>query len=507
MSTNNHADAASEAERADLLAKRVESISNLASFSYKIAAAAGALITLGYLFNIKFFPSGLTPGEVVFFVFVAIAFGFVYVVLLMYGAISSIWFVHLISFLERVYNRPPRTISAANWPSLRKLVSQRKIKKFARFRWAVLTKFRKSRKQVQERRKASGAAEYSMPREVQGGAYLFMSVMMFAVMVLLAWVYHDVSLARLLIAFFLAGFIALVITGLPAERLGFSTLNDKHSRPPAWVRWLFVAIIPLGIVLLFGGPQPLMNLVFERLGIRIPDVSIEVNESERGTIERISDVVGHPILDCRRIEGGRLLIHGADVLWTGVGNTSFVSFSVLEPKDNVSFGNDRRAIRYATLRLDTGAMRVVSAKPPINPCFDLANDMLFKTGSFELTSLAQTQLKSVMSAIEASGTPRRIVVRGHSDARHITGPLAETLGDNQRLSELRASAVATVLRRLIANQDVEIVSTGAGSREPKVKCPSETTGTRYEVEQCNAPNRRVEIRVTYARGGGKSGTD
>jgi len=507
MSTNNHVEAASEVERADLLAKRIEAISNLASFSYKIAAATGAMITLGYLFNIKFFPSGLTPGEVVFFVFVAIAFGFVYVVLLMYGAISSIWFVQLISFLERVYNRPPRVIPSANWPSLRKLVSQRKVKKLVRFRWAVLTKFRESRKRVQVRRKASGAAEYSMPREVRGGAYLLMSMAMFAVMLLLAWAYRDMSLTKLLISFFLAGFMALIITGLPAERLGFSTLNDKNSRSPAWGRWLLVAIIPLVIVLLFGGPQPLLNLVFERLGIRVPDVSIEVNESERGTIERISDVVGHPIMDCRRLDGGRLLIHGADVLWTGVGSTSFVSFSVLEPKENVSFGNDRRAIRHATLRLDTGAMRVVSAKPPINPCFDLSNDMLFKTGSFELTSLAQAQLKSVMSAIEALGKPRRIVIRGHSDARRITGPLAETLGDNQRLSELRAGAVAIVLRRLIGNRDVEIVSDGAGSREPKVKCPSETTGTRYEVEQCNAPNRRVEIRVTYARGGDKGGTD
>ncbi|MCA8017571.1 OmpA family protein [Burkholderia metallica] len=507
MSTNNHGDPASEVERADLLAKRIDAFSNLASFSYKFAAAAGALITLGYLFNIKFFPSGLTPGEVVFFVFVAIAFGFVYVVLLMYGAISSIWLVHLISFSERLYNRPPQTIPAANWPSLRKLISERKVKKCARVRWAVLTKFRESRKQVRVKRKASGETQYSIPREVQGGAYLFMSVVMFAMMALLAWLYRDMSLTRLLISFFLAGFIALIITGLPAERLGFPTFNDKNSRPPAWGRWLLVAILPLGIVLLFGGPQPLLNLVFERLGIRIPDVSIEVNEAERGALERISDVVGHPILDCRRLDGGRLLIHGADVLWTGVGNTSFVSFSVLEPKDNVLFGNDRRVLRHATLRLDTGAMRVVSANPPINPCFDLANDMLFKTGSFELTAHAQTQLKSVMSAIEASGKPTRIVVRGHSDARRISGPLAETLGDNQRLSELRAGAVATVLRRLIDNHDVEIVSDGAGSREPKVKCPSETSGTRYEVEQCNAPNRRVEIRVTYARGSDKGGSN
>ncbi|RQS86696.1 OmpA family protein [Burkholderia seminalis] len=346
-----------------------------------------------------------------------------------------------------------------------------------------------------------------MPREVRGGAYLFMSVAMFALMALLAWVYHDVSLTKLLISFFLAGFIALVITGLPAERLGFWASNNNDSRAPAWGRWLLVAIIPLGIVLVFGGPQPLLNLVFERLGIRIPDVSIEVNESEQGALERISDVIGRPILDCRRVDGGRLLVHGADVLWTGVGSTSYVSFSVLEPLDKVSFGHDRRALRHATLRLDTGAMRVVSANPPIDPCFDLANDMLFKTGSFELTALAQTQLQRVMVAIKASGSPQRIVVRGHSDARRITGPLSEKLGDNQRLSELRADEVASALRRLTGKTDVEIVSDGAGSREPKVKCPAETAGTHYEIEQCNAPNRRVEIRVTYARVSSKGGTN
>ncbi|HEF5869723.1 TPA: hypothetical protein SAY52_000277 [Burkholderia cenocepacia] len=103
-----------------------------------------------------------------------------------------------------------------------------------------------------------------------------------------------------------------------------------------------------------------------------------------------------------------------------------------------------------------------------------------------------------------SGEPKRIVVRGHSDIRRITGPLADAVGDNQRLSELRADAVVSMLRRLLTYQDVEIVAEGAGSREPKIKRPAETAGTRYEIEQCNALNRRVEIRVTYARGVSRS---
>jgi outer membrane protein OmpA-like peptidoglycan-associated protein len=69
--------------------------------------------------------------------------------------------------------------------------------------------------------------------------------------------------------------------------------------------------------------------------------------------------------------------------------------------------------------------------------------------------------------------------------------------DNQLLSERRAAMIAKALRTYIKDPKVTIFSEGAGSREPKVKCANDKNVTAYEQDQCNKPNRRVEIRIAY----------
>ncbi|WP_321930749.1 hypothetical protein [Paraburkholderia guartelaensis] len=46
-----------------------------------------------YLFEIEFFPTGLTAAEVIFFIFVAMGFGLLYLILITFAAISAIWLI------------------------------------------------------------------------------------------------------------------------------------------------------------------------------------------------------------------------------------------------------------------------------------------------------------------------------------------------------------------------------------------------------------------------------
>lgn len=71
--------------------KNMERLRGYASFSYQLVIAVGAVITFAYLFSINFFPVGLTAGEVVLFVFIALAFGFVYSIFWLYGTFSALW--------------------------------------------------------------------------------------------------------------------------------------------------------------------------------------------------------------------------------------------------------------------------------------------------------------------------------------------------------------------------------------------------------------------------------
>lgn len=485
------------ADKNDSFKKQIDGYSALASLAYKLAAALGAVITFAYLFSIEFFPTGLTPGEVVFFVFVALAFGFLYVVLLLYGAISAIWFAQAInSGLQQFRFRSKGIVAASDLAKLRKRVADRSTCLLAKKYRSVSGGIRGFRRTATRN---AIKKHNPLPREVRGAGYFFISIAIFSVMTAVIVLARSSPLAKLTLAFWVGGFIALVVAGAPPGQSKETGSIGEQPRRSTWFRWAAVLTLPLFIVLAMGPSMSLLHMVFQGLGIRAPNVSIEIPESELGAIERVSDAVGRPLLDCRRAAGGRLLVHNANVLWTGVGNASLVSFVVLTTPSADLLGPDPSELKKVSIRLDTNSVRIIKTKPPLDPCFDLPNDMLFETAKYELTPPAQARLQAVATAIQATGQPIRIVVRGHSDARPIAGPITGRVGDNQRLSELRAEAVAEVLRKLIKVPGLTVTSEGAGSREPKVKCPAEVAGAKYEAEQCNAPNRRVEVRVTYSR--------
>ena len=417
---------------------------------YKFAITAGACITLIYLFSIQFFPAGMTPGEVVFFGFVALTFGILYCLLLFYGAVSSIWFIKVLSWIAHLFRML---------------------------------------------RPGSSVVPYTLPALINGIEYLVVSVFIFVVAMYIAYMQNDAAVAMLLLTFFTAGFISILLATVGRHVPAAGTVSSI----PLWRRIIAASTVPLVIVLTIGPTMKMVHMVFEGLGVRNPNVSIEVSETELGEIERIAEVIGRPVLDCRRGPGGRLLVHNADVLWSSIGNVAMVSFSVRTAKDPAYFSAEPKILREAILRLDATSMRIIKTQPRMDPCFDVSADMLFETGNETLAAAAQASLHSVADAILASGTPSRIIVRGHSDARPLSRSVAGKVVDNQHLSELRADEVAKVLKLLLKAPSVTIVSEGVGRRDPKVKCVEMAGMTEYELERCHAPNRRVEIRVHYVR--------
>lgn len=418
-----------------------ESVTNLA---YKLAIATGACVTLAYLFSIKFFPAGMTPGDVVFFVFVALASGFLYCALLLYGAISSLWLIRLLQFIGDYFRKPGSTV-----------------------------------------------IPYRLPAMLAGNEYLWASLFACFVGVVIGVVSWNIDSTMLLLTFFTAGFLTLVLFTVGRHPAAGSAVPQIP-----FLRRVVIAIsVPIMVVLIIGPSMSLVHMVFEGLGIRSQGISIEIPESELGEIERTAEVIRRPILDCRRVGGGRLLVHNADVLWTSVGGTSLVSFSGHPHTERSGKG----AAAVVLLRLDSSSTRIIKARPQLDPCFDLSNDMLFETGNEKVTTAAEASVRVIADAILASGKSSRVVVRGHSDARPFTHIAAGKDIDNQKLSELRADEVAMLLKRWLKKPGIVVAAEGAGRREPKVQCVEAPGMTQYERERCHAPNRRVEIRVTYSR--------
>ncbi|CAI9009382.1 MULTISPECIES: OmpA family protein [Burkholderia] len=464
------------------LKEQWETYNTIASLFYKISAAIGAIVVFAYLFEIGFFPAGLTAAEVIFFVFVAMGFGLVYLMLLGFGAVSAIWLVNLIVWFRNSL-RFRRRRGMTGWRSW-------SIPKNWQIRRLHHVRFRSTR--------LSRRGFHPLHPELRRVAYTAVSILLFIFLVSLTLTTRASSVQRLMVGIFVGGFISLAFSNPDTGRV-----KNRPSKKDYWTstrfRLLLAVVMPLVMLITLRGAMGLVHVVFQQLGIRMMNVSVEVPATELKSVQRISDALNRPVLDCHRSgKEDRLLIHHVNVLWTGVGSTTYLSFVEDNPVHPGWFAPDPKPLQEAMLRLDTSSVHILEARPPLKPCFDLPNDMLFGTAKYELAPEADTTLKALVSSIQADDPVARIVVRGHSDSRHIGGQMEREVGDNQRLSERRAETVAAELKKLFNSPGLDITAEGAGSREPKVICPVGTATTPYEAQQCNAPNRRVEIRITYA---------
>lgn len=488
-------------DKGEVLKKQIDLLSSIATLAYKIAATVGGLITFAYLFSIEYFPIGLTAGDVVFFVFIGLAFGFLYIVLLLYGAFSAIWlarvltwFFHLPRFRSKIPSRSlsqrPRQDAVesqySRWNRCRRWV-------FLKIRGARLIATRLARRD-----------RNLVPTAARGVMLTLMSAFAFFVMFLTALVAQSRSLDRLLFSFYLAGFVALMSVAGTATGKRDQNATFEVKRNLLWLRWVGVFVLPMFIILITN-ESILLQLAFQKLGIRVKNVSIEVNETEAESFGRVSSVIGRPLIDCRKTPGGRLLMHNVDVLWTGIGSETLISFAVLEPSNLGILGPEPNILKRASLHLDTKSVRIFKTMPPIDPCFDFPSDQLFTMGKYELTSEALLLLQEFAAVIQKSDIPSQIVVRDYNDSMRFSGKTSATDEGNRRLSELRAATVAETLQRLIREphktSKLVVFSEGLGGRESMTKCPPDAAIQNCSQEQCNSFNRRIEIHVSYGRSG------
>jgi outer membrane protein OmpA-like peptidoglycan-associated protein len=460
-----------------------EAISSVMNLGYKAAIGIGALITFGYLFLIGFFPSGLTPGEVIFFVFIAFAFSITYLIVIAYGAVISLWVAHAITYAFRFPHFNPKHLSQHLFADDEPSVS---IARFGRYQWQK--RLRQGWRNIRfSATRATLEDRHLAPVFLRGWSDFALSVVLCFLFAALAYFSSSIAVAEFVIGAGLAGFLALSLFSIAAQ--------PAASQKEKLVRMIIIAFLPLSVMFIYTRAS-LFDIVFSSLGIRNEGVSIEIPASETTTIERISEIVKRPLLDCRRPQQDKVLVHTADVLWTGVGEQTLIRFEAHSVQKRTLFATKPK-VAYGNLRLETKTIRIIDAQPHIAPCFDLSGDLLFDTGKYEFQASAASKIKELAESIKAIGKPRKILVRGHSDPRQIIFLPDGKKIDNQLLSEKRAAAVASEISTYLKNSAVSIDSEGAGSREPIVKCASDKSVSSYEQNQCNKPNRRVEIRINY----------
>ena len=149
-----------------------------------------------------------------------------------------------------------------------------------------------------------------------------------------------------------------------------------------------------------------------------------------------------------------------------------------------------RLQKHALSRASSVVACDFTAKPVVD--YVLSSDVLFafgRSGQSDIQPAGRKALEKLAAKLNsAQSQGNKIEVIGHTD----------TIGSdesNLQLGQQRAESVATLLKSMgIAAQNLSVRS--VGSAEPLVLCKS---GSREEQIQCNAPNRRVIVRVETQR--------
>jgi chemotaxis protein MotB len=143
--------------------------------------------------------------------------------------------------------------------------------------------------------------------------------------------------------------------------------------------------------------------------------------------------------------------------------------------------------------LDSGKLEVQQLRDGIS--VNLAQDILFKSGSANLDKTGQELLLKVSDQLKAS--PFQILVTGHTDNQKIGPALAARYPTNWELGAARASRIVRLFEQAgIGGERLAVVSF-ADSR------PRESNDTPAGREK----NRRIEIRLRPVSAGQTAGSD
>lgn len=482
--------ATTEKERA-LTAKAIAETHaiRLESFRKNVAALAfayGLLVVFCYcFFDIKFFPSGLSTGDVLFFLFAALGLGLMSLFCTALGMSAflpasfyddclpksgaakedenfghALWFfspiaviVAVILALWNLWSIPGAALALCTL-----------------FGIIWVKGFRLSKSRGRE----IGWTDV-LPYAV---GYLIMAPLIF---------YFILALGKsgwLIAAIFLVAGMAgaMGLTLLDGQVL--ATPSDAAAREKQGVKLMVaqvmfaISLIPALVI------QDLRVAVFMQLGVRTVDTGINLNKANLEILQSAADTAGISLSVCRG-EGGQATVAPIDVLWHASGVRSLVHLGGEQGVD---------------VELDTSGLKLVRGK--IERCLEIKENLLFGSGKTAfVTDRKEVQLRlnkemaPLLSEIKKAWQIKSVTVIGHAD------PMPLPDDGNERLAKGRAAIVKGLLignpefLKAVSAQQIEPVSDG--DRRPIKQCDTKES-VAYQ-RSCNAVNRRVEIRFRLER--------
>lgn len=445
---NAAADAAEKNKKSSFV-DAINDLKFLFEIGYKLILLAGIWPTVGYLIvSIHFYPTGLTIGDSFFFLMVGVAFGLVYLFLLLYFSVLAL-------VLEPIFKGP------AKWK-----------------RW---------------------------------GQRISVVIVFLAIPISL-FVFADqeraIALSGALVGFGVSGLTVVILkhrmmapstAASPAPSPPPTPSPSSSSSPPPtpapqaalsplWsdaaqkglnvFLWCLVLFAPVLLASLFL-QRINENIAMKSVGLRSMDVTIKLSEENYSILSSAAGGQYLAALGCNTSSGGpERLVHGVNLLWHGIGERSLVEIrSDQEPRLVVELKRD-------------GIFFFRNYKGVIERCLELSGDALFKHGSSILASDDGGDLSDMLEVIEKNRDKiKEIQVIGHADAFGYRGG-AEL---NNKLALDRAIEIKNHIIEFAHFSEVTAV--GHGAREPRTLCKD--WPVKETISECLAINRRVELRMKF----------
>lgn len=545
------AKAVAEASRVAVRKGRFET---LRLVTVTLAVAYGLVAVFGYTFFVaEFFPSGLTAGDTLFFAFVALALGMVNLGLSALGALT--WLplgghklrrrlrdpVQARGRIERLLSRSERGRLRSGWHAgaWMKKASRRLTRVWLRWRtcrairarglficlallpfplagtlwvassWQWLHRFSSWMNGWSSSSWSflmgavfglSWFGNWELLSRRRGATRLDSAFFALASLIAtcgLAWTMSQPQGWELVCACLVGGFALVLAVGLPNNPIGSRVApSDASFSAGRSTAAPVLALFALGApaIYLVAAPAPLgrdglIRFVFGHLGIRTDDATLTLTPEAADTVRASSAVHGVPANLCRE-SAGRHAMTGVRVLWYGVGQRTYIEW----PIAGASVPAPQK-----TLRIDLSSAAVNVIRGPSVRCVDMPDSAFFQSGKSEaVTGTGQQELyEAVARHLRDAGDGRRrltsIDVVGHADPMHYGKGSIEHLGLE------RAERVAELLRKAsspvpdAASAVIRVSSQGASN--PLKDCSSARTDA--VMRECNAVNRRVELRLHF----------
>lgn len=279
----------------------------------------------------------------------------------------------------------------------------------------------------------------------------------------------------LLLAIGCAGFAAalgIALLDAPPRPPSAPEAPDKRTQRLMTARILFMlALVPALVV-------PAVRLaVFAQLGVRSMDTAVSLDKANLALVQAAADAAGITLSACRG-EDGAAIVAPVGVLWHATGARSLVQL-----KDGVDL-----EVASAGLKLLRGT---------VERCVDIKEGLLFGSASSTFRSkdkdpqaVVEEELLPQLREIGEKWRIKSVKVIGHADPMPLNGE------DNDTLALARAENIKQILKNSTAlglsSAALEPKATSAGSRYPVKQC--DTREAVLYQRECNKINRRVEVR-------------